>query len=101
MHQLFKDFITEYRPALDIAHVATGEVWTGTQALGKGLVDGIDTSDEWLLAHSRDADLYAVSWEHKRKLSDKLASMFEGALSRAVQQAFDKLLRSDNEKFYS
>jgi serine protease SohB len=100
MHQLFKDFITEHRPALNIAHVATGEVWTGTQALGKGLIDGIETSDEWLLAQSKDADLYAVSWEHKQKLADKLASMFQGALTKAVQQVFDKLLHR-TDKFYS
>jgi serine protease SohB len=102
MHDLFKNFIREHRPALDIAQVATGEVWTGTQALAKGLIDGIETSDEWLLAQSKDADLYAVSWEHKRKFADKLSALFEGALSRALQQSLDRLLhRADKEKFYS
>ena len=101
MHNLFKSFILEYRPALDIAQVATGEVWTGAQALPKGLIDGIETSDEWLLAQSKDADLYAVSWEHKRKLADKLAAMLEGALGKGLQQAFERLLHRDKESFYS
>jgi serine protease SohB len=101
MHGLFKSFILEYRPALDIAQVATGEVWTGAQALAKGLVDGIDTSDEWLLTQSKEADLYAVSWEYKRKFTDKLTAMFEGALGRATQRALDRLLhRADKEKYY-
>ncbi len=102
MHNLFKSFILEYRPALDMAQVATGEVWTGTQALAKGLIDGIETSDEWLLAQSKDADLFAVSWEHKRKFTDKLSAMFEGVLGKALQQTLDRLLhRADKEKYYS
>jgi serine protease SohB len=102
MHDLFKGFIREYRPALDVAHVATGEVWTGTQALPRGLIDGIDTSDEWLLAESNDADLYAVSWEHKRKISDRLSELFEGALSKSLQRTLDRILhRAEKEKFYS
>lgn len=101
MHALFKGFIVEYRPNLDIAQVATGEVWSGTQALPKGLIDGIETSDEWLLEQSKDADLFAVSWEHKRGFADKLAALFEGAVGKGLQQAFERLLQKDNEKFYS
>jgi serine protease SohB len=102
MHDLFKNFIREYRPTVDIAQVATGEVWTGTQALPRGLIDGIDSSDEWLMQESNDADLYAVSWQHKRKISDRLSELFEGALGKALQRTLDGLLhRSDKEKFYS
>ena len=102
MHTLFKDFIHEFRPALDIATVATGEVWTGTQALANGLIDAIDTSDEWLLEQSKDAELYAVSWEHKRKFAEKLSSWLEGAMGKTAQKTFDRLLhRNDKENFYS
>jgi serine protease SohB len=102
MHDLFKNFIREYRPSVDVAQVATGEVWTGKQALPRGLIDAIDTSDEWLLQESKDADLYAVSWEHKRKISDRLSEIFEGAVGKALQRSLDRLLhRSDKEKFYS
>jgi hypothetical protein len=34
---------------LDIEQVATGEHWYGVQALEKGLVDAVETSDELLL----------------------------------------------------
>ena len=32
-HQLFKHFVSEHRPQLDIDKIATGEHWYGTQAL--------------------------------------------------------------------
>src|SRR3989338_4594132 len=68
MHSLFKDFIHENRPGMDLAQVATGEVWTGTQALQKGLIDSIDTSDEWITEKCQDADVYRVEWEEKKPL---------------------------------
>lgn len=102
MHTLFKDFILEYRPGLDIAKVATGEVWSGTQALTRGLVDAIDTSDEWLLEQCRQADVYAIGWEHKRKLSDKLSQWLEGSLSRIIKRTLAETLhRAGREKFFS
>lgn len=102
MHDLFKSFIREYRPGVDMAQVATGEVWTGAQALPRGLIDGIETSDEWLMAESTDADLYAVSWEHRRRISERLSELFEGALSKGLQRSVERVLhRTDKEKFYS
>ena len=49
-HQLFKDFVKRMRPSLDIEQVATGEHWYGQQAVEKGLVDEINTSDEVILS---------------------------------------------------
>jgi serine protease SohB len=101
MHALFKGFISEYRPALDVDAVATGEVWSGAQALPKGLIDAIETSDEWLLDKCKDADIYALSWEQKRRFSERLAAMFEAALGKGVQQAVERLLHRGNDRFYS
>jgi serine protease SohB len=106
MHQLFKDFIHEYRPAMDLAPVATGEVWSGTQALALGLVDAIDTSDEWLVAKCAEADVYRVDWEEKKALKDRLSSLFEGSVDKLFSRVVDKRLgnllqRADKEKFYS
>lgn len=102
MHMLFKNFIHEYRPALDVAQVATGEVWTGTQALAKGLIDSLDTSDEWIVARCEEADVYEISWEHKRRIADKLAAMLEGSMRKAVSNTLTQWLhRADKEKFFS
>lgn len=48
-HLLFKDFVKEYRPNIDIDQVATGEHWFATQAKEMGLVDEISTSDDFIL----------------------------------------------------
>lgn len=60
VHRLFKDFVARYRPRLDVEKVATGEYWYGSRALELGLVDGLKTSDDYLLEASRRAELYEV-----------------------------------------
>ncbi len=45
---LFKRFVKENRPVLDIDAVATGETWFGTDALERGLCDEIKTADTCL-----------------------------------------------------
>ncbi|MFZ0156889.1 protease SohB, partial [Pseudomonas sp.] len=57
-HQLFKDFVSRYRPQLHIDEVATGEVWLGVAALNKQLVDELKTSDEYLGERARESNLY-------------------------------------------
>ena len=44
--KLFKGFVKENRPSLDIEKVATGETWFGTDALERGLCDEINTVDD-------------------------------------------------------
>lgn len=102
MHSLFKQFIHENRPAMDLAAVATGEVWTGSQALQRGLIDAIDTSDEWITAKCKEADVYRVAWEEKKPLKDRLSSLLEGSLSGVLDKTLWRWLhRADKEKFYS
>ena len=45
---LFKEFVHENRPSLDIDTVATGETWFGKDALERGLCDEIKTADTCL-----------------------------------------------------
>jgi serine protease SohB len=102
MHQLFKDFIHEYRPGLDVGAVATGEVWSGTQALTKGLIDEVDTSDEWVVLQCQDADVYEVTWDQKRKITDRLSDLLEGSVAKGLQKGlFGWLRKAEKEKFYS
>ncbi len=72
-HLLFKDFVKEYRPNVDIEQVATGEHWFATQAKEKGLVDEISTSDDFILSHLDTYKIIAVSYQRKQKLSEKLS----------------------------
>lgn len=74
VHQLFKQSILQYRQHIDIEKVATGECWLGTHALELKLIDGIQTSDDYLLAQSKVANLYEINFHIKKSLSEKLAS---------------------------
>ena len=53
-HDLFKQFVTQHRPQLDIDKIATGEHWFGQQALALNLVDEIATSDDLLVKAVED-----------------------------------------------
>jgi serine protease SohB len=72
-HQLFKAFVSENRPVLDIDKVATGEHWYGTRALSLRLIDEIKTSDDYLLVRAKDADIYEIKYRRRQSLSDRLS----------------------------
>ncbi len=74
-HQLFKDFVGEHRPQLDIGTVGSGEHWYGRRALDLGLCDELRTSDDYLLAASHEAELYELVYTSKKPLARKLAAI--------------------------
>ena len=86
VHILFKDFVSKYRPNLDISKVATGEHWFGLKALELQLVDEISTSDDYLLAKSKDVDIYEITRVQKQSLKEKLASAAELTLSGLIKR---------------
>ncbi len=72
-HVLFKDFIRDHRPELELEKVATGEHWFGTQAKELGLVDEIMTSDDIVVAACNEKTVLSVRYVQKKKMTDKLA----------------------------
>jgi serine protease SohB len=90
-HALFKDFVGEHRPQLDIGAVATGEHWYGRQALGLMLCDELRTSDDYLLAASQEAELYELVYTTRKPLARKLATLMgnlsDGVLRRRMTMA--------------
>lgn len=71
-HALFKSFIQQNRPQVDIAQVATGEHWFGTRALALKLVDALQTSDDYLLGRSKAGELYELRYKRHRGLVERL-----------------------------
>jgi serine protease SohB len=71
-HTLFKRFVSQNRSILDIAKVATGEHWYGTQALALKLVDRIVTSDDYLLEKHSESEVYEIRYKRPRALSQRL-----------------------------
>lgn len=90
-HQLFKAFVKEHRPSLDIDKVATGEYWLGTKAKALGLVDQVMTSDEYLLGKAKEADVFLVTFYPSRSWRERVMrgglEFAERALLRAWSRA--------------
>lgn len=72
VHDLFKDFVKNHRPDLDINLVATGEYWYGTQAQQRKLVDRISTSDDLILDFMQQYDVVSIKYIRGKKLLEKL-----------------------------
>ena len=68
IHNLFKKHILNYRPDLDIDKVATGEYWFGKDALELGLVDKIQTYDDYIIEQfNNNKDVYGVKFAKKKE----------------------------------
>ena len=89
-HELFKDFVSSNRPALDMARVATGEVWYGSKALEVGLVDALQTSDAFVQQRLPDWDVFEVKFVHKKNWQEKLGLAAEGALEKAFLKIWQR-----------
>ena len=83
IHGIFKHFVTEQRPGLDIERVATGEHWLGRRAKDLGLCDELVTSDDYLLAANERADLVGVRFEARKRLATRLAESMAAFLGGA------------------
>ena len=72
-HKLFKSYVGQHRPQVDLDKVATGEHWYGSQAKDLGLVDELQTSDALLQSLYEDHDVYEVNYEFRKTLADRLS----------------------------
>ncbi len=97
IHRLFKQFVSRYRPVLNVDEVATGEVWFGTEALQKALADEIRTSDEYISQRIRQADVFEVHFHRPKKLQDRLSSTMSAALDRLLLTWVSRLY---NQRFW-
>ncbi len=84
IHALFKEFVGEHRPQLEIEKVATGEAWFGQRAIDHALVDELVTSDEYIVTACEDADVFSVKYIEKKTLPKRLGM--------AAQESVDALL---------
>jgi serine protease SohB len=87
-HRLFKEFVNENRPQLDIDELATGEHWHATQAIEFGLVDKVQTSDDFLLNRLPQQRLVAVNYVPDRSLSDRLPV----GIADTAEKVWDRLV---------
>ena len=86
IHDLFRGFVTDYRPALDMKEVGTGQYWYGSRAKELTLVDEIMTSDDYLSEAANDKDIFQIQYEFEKTLMEKMSSggalLFDKVISR-------------------
>jgi serine protease SohB len=95
VHHMFKDFVQTQRPALDIDKVATGEYWYGIKAKELGLVDDIQTSDDYILAANQNKRIFTVKYSMKKSLPERLGL----AASLSVESLLMKLWSKSETNF--
>ena len=91
VHVLFKNFIHQHRPAVDIESVANGDVWYGQDALKQNLVDAVCTSDDYLLSRCKEADVYVLTSEQKKPLLKRLGAGAQSALNQSIENGLNKI----------
>ncbi|WP_394132640.1 protease SohB [Shewanella maritima] len=89
-HVLFKQFVGQYRPDMDLAKVATGEHWYGQQAVELGLVDEISTSDDLILNFTKTHQVLKVKYQTKKKLADKIAHGASLSVNAVINRLADR-----------
>ncbi len=83
-HSLFKSFVSDNRPQVAIAQVATGEHWYGTRAQAMKLVDQLKTSDDYLLERARDREVYEIRYKVHRGLRERLLGQLTQLATRGA-----------------
>jgi serine protease SohB len=98
-HELFKTYVSERRPQVDIEKIATGEIWYGSQAKDLALVDDVQTSDEYLVSRIAEADVFEVSFVQKKKLHQRLGLAAEESADRLLLKWWARLTQDSNKQF--
>lgn len=91
MHELFKQWVKQYRPVVDIDQIATGETWVGLQAQERNMVDMISTSDDYVVQACDQADVYEVNYEIRVPLGEKLGGVLQKAMDKTLMNWWQRL----------
>jgi len=94
IHHLFKTWVKDNRPSVEIDKIATGETWVGTLAKERYMVDEIKTSDECIVEACDKADVYEVEYEAPKSLQDKFGRAFATMTDTVYRRVFQ---RTDND----
>jgi serine protease SohB len=85
-HVLFKDFVSGNRENIDIDKVATGEHWYATQAIDMGLVDHLQTSDDYMMTKLDSHKIYGVKCVIKEGWAEKIGLSMSIAVDRLTSK---------------
>ena len=94
VHHMFKDFVQTQRPKLDITQVATGEYWYGIKAKELGLVDDIQTSDDYILTANESKKIFTVKYSMKKSLPERLGLAASISVESLLMKIWSKSVTS-------
>ena len=92
-HGLFKSWVKQQRPYLDIDKVANGDVWYGQQAIDMGLVDAVGTSDEVLQEAVKQSDVLLIEYVAKKTIGEKFGIAAATSLTLFTNRMWSKARR--------
>ncbi|HEY5738460.1 MAG TPA: protease SohB [Gammaproteobacteria bacterium] len=98
VHLMFKEFVAEHRPGLDIEGAATGETWFGQRALKRGLVDELVTSDDYITGACDRADVFEVRYVERKTLSERFGVVLQNSADRLLLKWWE---RGTQARFFS
>jgi serine protease SohB len=98
IHLLFKEFVAEHRPGLEIEGVASGETWFGQRALERGLVDELITSDEYISGACDKADVFEVRFVERKTLPERLGVVLQNSADQLLLKWWE---RGTQSRFFS
>lgn len=94
IHAQFKQYVGERRPQLDIEAVATGEIWSGQDALDLKLVDELITSDQYMIDSCEEREVLLIEYSEKKSFMDRLSIGVQSTIDGVLLKWFDRLMKS-------
>jgi serine protease SohB len=93
LFELFKAHVGKYRTDANMDEIATGEHWQAARAKELGLVDKIQTSEDYILESLASFNVLKVKYIGNRKtlsekLSDSVSKAFENVIIKVMTNLF-------------
>lgn len=97
-HGLFKEYVAQRRPNIDINKIASGEIWFGSRARELSLVDEISTSDEYICSCFNSAKVFEIKFVRKQKLLQRIGGSVESLITRIAEKFWSRFI-NPNKNF--
>ena len=95
-HELFKEYVAQRRPNIDINKIASGEIWFGSRARELSLVDEISTSDEYICSCFNSAKVFEIKFVRKQKLLQRIGGSVESSITRIAEKLWSRFTNPNN-----
>ena len=95
-HGLFKEYVAQRRPNVDINKIASGEIWFGSRAKELSLVDEISTSDEYICSCFNSAKVFEIKFVRKQKLLQRVGGSVEASITRIAEKLWSRFTNPNN-----